>query len=70
MPKLYKPSSTKVIVTPKDGEIEITLNINISVDGSVTATTDNGSVSVKDQEEKVELMVPDFLSGMKLDFGK
>lgn len=68
MPQLIKPS-TKVKIVPKDGEIEITLNININVDGKVSASADNADVAI-DQEEKAPLMIPDFFSGQKLDFGK
>lgn len=66
MPQLMQPSKIKII--PKDGEIEITLNIHITVDGKVIASADNAKVDMV--EEKSELMIPDFLSGLKLDFGK
>jgi hypothetical protein len=70
MSQLIKPS-TKVKIVPRDGELEITLNINITVDGKVTASADNAEVSIlKEKEEKTERVIPDFFSGMKLDFGK
>ena len=61
---------TKVIVIPRDGEIEITLNINISLDGQVIALADNAAVSVKEEDEEVLTFIPDFQSGKKLNFGK
>lgn len=68
MPRIVKPTQIKVV--PRDGEIEITLNINITVDGQVMATADNAEVKSLKVEDKVERVVPDFLSGMKLKFGK
>lgn len=60
-------------IVPKEGEIEITLNINITLDGKIIASADNAQVSVSDRKEKeVEAspMIPDFSSGTKLNFGK
>lgn len=65
--KLMRPS-TKIKVVPRDGEIEITLNINISVDGQVTALANNAEVDVED--DKPPHVIPDFMSGAKLNFGK
>ena len=72
MPQIVKQPKTTIKIVPKEGEIEITLNINISIDGQVTADAVNAqSVSVKqEKEEEAELMIPDFLSGAKLEFGK
>lgn len=70
MSQLIKPT-TKVKIVPRDGELEITLNINITVDGKVTASAENAEMSIlKEKEEKTERIIPDFFSGMKLDFGK
>lgn len=71
MPQLIRPQ-TKIKVVPKDGEIEITLNINITVDGKVIATADNAEVAeIKaNSEDKPAYAIPDFLSGLKLNFGK
>lgn len=69
------PQKTTVKIVPRDGEIEITLNINISLDGTVTATTPNkADVNVvqnkENDEDKVEPLIPDFKSGGKLsNFG-
>ena len=74
MAKLTKPSSVKVV--PKDGEIEITININISVDSLMSGEglTIQSSPTVKSvpkyDDDKVDLMIPDFASGFKVDFGK
>lgn len=70
MPQLIKPS-TQVKVVPRDGELEITLNINISVDGNISASSDEGEVSIlKKNEDKINYFIPDFSSDVKLDFGK
>lgn len=70
MPQLIKPS-TKIKVVPKDGELEITLNININVDGKVIASADHADVvSNQQEEEKTPHIIPDFFSATKLNFGK
>lgn len=72
MPQHIRPK-TKVKVVPKEGELEITLNINISVDGKVSATSDDAKVEEvheEKKEEKTPFVVPDFKSGLKLPFGK
>lgn len=74
MPRLFRPSTT-VKVVPREGELEITLNINITVDGQVVASSEEADVSVqsvqenKEEKEKVHF-IPDFISGKKLNFGK
>ncbi len=63
--------SSNVTVIPKDGELEITLNINITIDGQVVATADNAKVAVSERKEvEATPMIPDFSSGFKLNFGK
>jgi hypothetical protein len=58
--------STKIKVVPRDGELEITLNINITVDGQVIASANNAEVvsvqQVKEEEDHVDALVPDFTS--------
>lgn len=62
---------SKVKIVPRDGELEITLNINISLDGVVTAAANNADVSVqKEEDEEVPTFIPDFSSAKKLNFGK
>lgn len=68
MPQITRPA-TKIKVVPRDGEIEITLNINITVDGKVAAYSEQAETKVED-EDYVPHIIPDFGSGMKLDFGK
>lgn len=72
MPQIIRQPKTSIRIVPKDGEIEITLNINISIDGQLTASSVNAqSVSVVNEDEKdAEPMIPDFISGAKLKFGK
>lgn len=72
MPQILKQPKTQIKVVPRDGQIEITLNINITVDGKVSATTDAESVEVQQtkEEEDTGRMVPDFFSVGKLKFGK
>jgi len=70
MPQLIKPS-TKIKVVPKDGELEITLNINITVDGKVVASADKADVqTLSEDEDKAPHIIPDFFSSTKLNFGK
>ena len=71
MPTLRSPS-TKIKVVPKDGELEITLNIHITMDGQLTAQSAQAEsvkiVNEKD-EDQVDMMIPKFSSGKKIDFG-
>ena len=65
MPQLIRPATT-VKVVPKDGELEITVNINITVDGKVTANAEGGSISSlsmkENDDDKVNYVIPDFTS--------
>jgi hypothetical protein len=62
---------TKVRIVPRDGEVEITLNINITLDGKLTAMSDDAAVTtLSDEDDVVPTFIPDFGSGKKLDFGK
>ena len=72
MVHLLRPGTqTKVKVVPRDGELEITLNINISVDGKIAATADNADVSVlQEEQDHVDPLIPDLTTGVKLHFGK
>lgn len=70
MPTIRTPKA-QVKLVPREGELEITLNINISVDGKLTASSDEAEVSIlseeKEKEEKAaEPMIPDFDSSGKL----
>ena len=66
---LRPATKTQVRVVPRDGELVITLDINISIDGKVQASSENADVTV-DDEDHVDHVVPEFVSGLKLDFGK
>lgn len=73
MPQIVRSQAkTKIKVVPRDGELEITLNININVDGSVVASSDEAEVTMLKKEDKEEAspLIPDFVSGKKLSFGK
>lgn len=72
MAQLISPGKTKIKVVPRDGELEITVNINITIDGQVTATVDEPSVAKEPAKSVKEgnFFVPDFSSGAKLNFGK
>lgn len=76
MPQIIKPTTIKVV--PRDGELEITLNIHITVDGQVQAMVENAEKVSVTQEEKSDdermfdsrHFIPNFGSGVKLNFGK
>lgn len=70
MPQIIRPQS-KIKIVPREGELEITLNINITVDGKIMASANHADVEVcEEEDEKAPHIIPDFLSGMKLNFGK
>lgn len=70
MPRVIRPTQIKVV--PRDGEIEITLNINITLDGKIVASADEAEteVTATEEDDETNYMIPDFSSGLKLDFGK
>ena len=68
MAQHIRPAQTSIKVIPRDGAIEITLNINITVDGQVVTAQVAESKEEK-MKEKIGLL-PDFSSGLKLNFGK
>lgn len=75
MPAVINPT-TVVKVVPRDGELEITLNIHITLEGKVIASSEDAEVQLLDpkserKEEKVEPLIPTFKSGVKvLNFSK
>lgn len=74
MPQRIRPA-TKIKIVPKEGEIEITLNVNITVDGQVVATAENANItqqSINEDDERVDPLVPDFGSSSNIFglFGK
>ena len=69
------PSSTKVKVIPRDGEIEISLDItiNINADGLVAVSAQQSDEPTKKRvlsDDKVDYPIPNFASGSTLSFGK
>ena len=72
MVHIYNPD-TIVKVVPKDGEIEVKLDItiNINADGLVSMTSAEQKPKKEiDDDDKVDFIVPDFTSGTTLSFGK
>lgn len=73
MVQFIRPA-TKIKVVPRDGELEIILNINITVDGNIMTTVEGAKVVEPGQtggaDDKTDLLVPDFSSGFKIDFGR
>lgn len=72
MAHVIQPVRTEVKIVPRDGEIHITLDVNITVDGKVATvvaeqTSDKKPIS---RENDTPKFIPDFRSGHKLDFGK
>ena len=77
MAHIVRPTSTTIKVAPKEGELEITVNINITIDGQISATTDGSQIMIqsnkpekKEESDDKKYLVPDFTSGLKLNFGK
>lgn len=62
-------SPTVVTVQPKEGELQIKLDITINLNHDGTLATAEIK-SVEKKQEKVDLMIPDFSAGTKLNFGK
>jgi hypothetical protein len=75
MPQRITPV-TKTRVITQDGEVhmtielELTLNLNINGTGEVVASATPNVKVIKEDDDKVELQIPDFTSGPKLDFGQ
>lgn len=70
MPQLIQPSKIKIV--PRDGELEITININISLDnqGIINVKAFQENKEPTQETEDTELLIPDFDSSLKIDFGK
>lgn len=77
MVQLIKPLTTKVIT--KDGEchlaISLELTINLNSDG-LLVSADNAKTKVasknqnKEDDNPIDMIIPDFSSGNKVKFGK
>jgi len=72
MANLINPSGVQVIT--KDGEMTVSLKIdlNINLNGTAVNIPINETAKVKnmDDDDKVEWMVPDFANSKKINFGK
>jgi hypothetical protein len=75
MAQLIKPGDIKVVTKNNEILVNIALELNIKLDGSVT----NLNVGVSDvpisalqkkEEDKVNWAIPDFSSSNKIKFGK
>jgi hypothetical protein len=67
-------SPSKIVTVTKDGEchlvITLELNINLMANGQIGATLVGNENMQMPKEDVFEYSIPDFTSGMKLDFGK
>lgn len=73
MAQLIRPKS-KIKIIPREGELEITLNIHITIEGELTgSSTANLQTQMSmdlPKEDEAEPLIPDFTSGVSLEFGK
>jgi hypothetical protein len=77
MPQLIRPQTKIVQTVTKEGEVEVTIKmditINLASDGLVLAQAQGGSQggnSFVSDNDKVEWAIPDFGDTEKVDFGK
>ena len=54
-----------IVVVPNEGKLEITVNVNITVDGEITAQSNEAKVAIN-KDTDVELLIPEFKPGEKL----
>ena len=62
MPRVIESTQTVVKVVPRDGELEITLNINVTVDGKVNVEQETGVI----KDKSTEFLIPQFQPGQKI----
>jgi hypothetical protein len=71
---VQKISPARIVTVTKDGECHLTitleLNINVNGAGNVSASVKSEDKFIQEDEDKIDFMIPDFLSGAKIDFGK
>ena len=67
MAQVINPT-TIVKVVPRDGELEVTLNIHITLEGKVLASSENAKVEAvsESEDEDAVPLIPDFSSGTKI----
>lgn len=75
MAHLIKPGEIKVVSKNNEILLNISLELNIKLDGNLTNLnlgTSNNPLSnlQKKEEDKVNWTIPDFSSGNKIKFGK
>jgi hypothetical protein len=74
MANLIKPGDIKVVTKNNELFVNISLELNIKLDGNVTnlnLNSDFGSQSIpKKEEEKINWEIPDFTPSNKINFGK
>jgi hypothetical protein len=74
MAHLIKPGDVKVVSKNNEILVNISLELNVKLDGNVTNLNIAGEVPVsnlqKKQEDKVNWEIPDFSSSNKIKFGK
>lgn len=72
MVQVHSSPTTIVKIVPKDGELEIKLDItiNLNTDNLTVMATTKENETLKTKEKEPDLLVPDFVSGTKLSFGK
>jgi len=74
MGNLIKPGEIKIVTKNNELLVNIALELNIKLDGSVTNLNLGGSeisgMVAKKEDDKVEWAIPDFAPSNKLKFGK
>lgn len=71
MVQRYSPASVKIV--PRDGELEIKLDITINVNTEGVISVEGVEASKKkklEEDDNVPHIIPDFVSGATLNFGK
>lgn len=73
MANLIKPGEVKLVTKNNEVFVNISLELNIKLDGNITSLGIDAKASQQKQnkieEEKINWEIPDFSSG-KIDFGK
>lgn len=73
MANLIKPGEVKLVTKDNEVFVNISLELNIKLDGNITNLGIDAKASQKNiqqqEEEKINWEIPDFSSG-KIDFGK
>lgn len=75
MANLIKPGDIKVVTKNNELFVNISLELNIKLDGNITnlspeSISQQVNKAIQKPEDKVNWEIPDFTSGAKLNFGK